>query len=144
MTDHHNHSRARLDFLAVLLSGVCLIHCLALPLLLVGIPVLRGSLIMDEQVFHLTMLVFILPVSAFALTWGCRKHKDALTMVLGGIGMFILVVTATFGHDLFGLTGERLVTSAGGLVLAGGHIRNFIVCRRADCDHDHRPDSPSP
>ncbi|MDZ7684887.1 MAG: MerC domain-containing protein [Gammaproteobacteria bacterium] len=144
MTDHHDHSRARLDFLAVLLSGVCLLHCLLLPLLLVGIPVIHGTVIMDETVFHLAMLVFILPVSAFALTWGCRKHKDIVTIVLGGTGMFILIVTATFGHERFGLIGERLVTSVGGIILAGGHIRNFMVCRRADCEHDHSPGSEAP
>lgn len=135
MNEPQDRMRSRLDGLAVLLSGTCLLHCLALPLLVVSVPVLQGSALMDEQVFHLVMLLFIVPTSAIALAWGCRKHKDLLTIALGCIGLTILTVTALFGHDWFGQTGERLVTSAGGIVLAIGHIRNFLICRRDDCTH---------
>ncbi len=136
MTDHHDKARARLDGLAVFFSGACLLHCLVLPLLVVSVPVLQGSAAIDEQTFHLVLLVFIVPTSALALAWGCRKHKDFLTLVLGGVGLSILTLTALFGHDLFGITGERLVTSAGGVILAAAHIRNFLVCREDDCVHD--------
>lgn len=144
MIDDHNKARARLDGIAVFFSGACLIHCLVLPLMVVSVPVLQGSALLDEQLFHVLMLVFIVPTSALALFWGCRKHKDFFTLLLGGVGLTVLTLTALFGHDLFGLTGERLVTSAGGLILAAGHIRNFIVCRRDDCRHDHHDDEDTP
>lgn len=92
---------------------------------------------MDEQLFHLVMLVLILPVSLIALTIGCRQHKDRLTIVLGSIGIVILAFTAFFGHDWFGLAGERVVTSFGGLILAGAHIQNYRICRNNDCQHEH-------
>ena len=69
-------------------------------------------------------------------TIGCRQHKDMLTLVLGSLGLIILALTALFGHDWFGYDGERIVTSIGGLVLAGAHIQNFRCCRQQDCTHE--------
>ncbi|MBT7371036.1 MAG: MerC domain-containing protein [Gammaproteobacteria bacterium] len=113
-----------------------MLHCLALPLVLTIFPILNIALL-DEPTFHLIMIVFILPISLVALTIGCRQHKDPLTMILGGVGLVVLSFTAFFGHDLFGLTGERIVTSIGGLILAVAHIQNYRCCRRDDCNHDY-------
>jgi len=128
------NNQGRLDALAILLSGVCLLHCLALPLLLTVFPIINVHLLSDK-VFHMLMLVFILPASLIALLIGCRLHKDKITMVLGAFGLGILAMTAFFGHHLFGLTGERIITSFGGLVLASAHIQNYRCCRRDNCDH---------
>lgn len=123
------------DGLAIVLSGTCMLHCLALPILVTLFPIVQGSLL-EEQHFHLIMLVLILPTSLIALTVGCRKHKDKLTIALGTIGLVVLAITALFGHELFGMLGERIITSIGGLVLAAAHIRNYLSCRKVDCQHD--------
>ena len=133
---HTDSHRKLLDTTAVLLSGICLLHCLALPVLLTVLPIFNTQLL-DEETFHLIMLVVILPVSVIALAIGCRQHKDRTTLILGTIGLGILTATAIFGHDWFGLTGERLVTSLGGLVLAAAHIQNYRCCRDHDCQHEH-------
>ena len=141
MSDETKHStepqsRERwLDGMAVILSGTCMVHCLVLPLLVTVFPIAQGSLL-DEQQFHLVMLLLILPTSLIALTIGCRKHKDRLTLVLGTIGLSVLTFTALFGHDVFGYQGERIFTTLGGLVLALAHIQNFRCCRTVDCQHD--------
>lgn len=127
---------SRLDGLAVLLSGTCMLHCLALPLLVTLFPIVQGSLL-EERHFHILMLFLILPTSTIALTVGCRKHKDKVTMILGAAGLVVLGVTAMFGHSLFGFSGERIITTLGGLLLASAHIRNFLKCRSVECDHDH-------
>ena len=131
-----------LDGLAIVLSGTCMVHCLALPLLVTLFPIVQGSLL-DEEYFHLIMLLLILPTSLIALTVGCRKHKDRWTIALGVIGLTVLTITALFGHDLFGMVGERIVTSAGGVVLAAAHIRNYLSCRKVDCQHEDATDHPS-
>lgn len=128
--------RGYLDTTAVVLSGICMLHCLALPVVLTVVPILNISLL-EEQTFHLLMMVFILPVSLVALSIGCRQHKDLATLVLGAAGLATLSVTALFGHSLFGLAGERIVTSIGGLILASAHIQNYRACRKSDCEHDH-------
>lgn len=128
--------RGYLDTIAVILSGVCMLHCLALPIALTLLPIVNITLI-SETAFHLILLLFIVPVSIIALAIGCRQHKDKITLVLGTIGLGILIFTALFGHGLFGLTGERIVTSFGGIILACAHIQNYRCCRRHDCNHEH-------
>ena len=139
-----NRKERLLDGLAIVLSGTCLLHCLALPLLVTVFPIVHGSLL-EEKYFHLIMLVLILPSSLIALTVGCRKHKDRWTMALGAVGLCVMTITALFGHDLLGTLGERVSTSVGGVVLAIAHIRNYLTCRRVDCQHeDLSPDIQVP
>lgn len=130
----HETTNNRLDGIAILLSGVCMLHCLALPVIITLFPIAQGNLL-DEQSFHLMILVFILPTSLIALSVGCRKHKDKLTLILGAIGLVVLTFTAIFGHEAFGLDGERIVTTVGGLILAAAHLQNFRMCRSDNCDH---------
>jgi len=125
-----------MDTAAVVLSGVCMLHCLALPIALTILPIVNVSLL-DESTFHLIMMAVILPISIIALSIGCRQHKDKLTLVLGSTGLALLTITALFGHDLLGLAGERIVTSIGGLILAAAHIQNYRCCRNDDCAHEH-------
>lgn len=132
----NNRGRKYMDTAAVVLSGVCMLHCLALPIALTILPIVNVTLL-DESTFHLIMMTVILPVSVIALSIGCRQHKDRLTLVLGSVGLVILTLTAIFGHDLLGLTGERIVTSIGGLILAAAHIQNYRCCRDDDCAHEH-------
>jgi hypothetical protein len=132
----NNRGRKYMDTAAVVLSGVCMLHCLALPIALTILPIVNVTLL-DESTFHLIMMVVILPISVIALSIGCRQHKDKLTLILGSIGLVILTTTAIFGHDLLGLTGERIVTSIGGLILAAAHIQNYRCCRNDDCAHEH-------
>ena len=136
LTLNIQHHQRFADHLAIVFSGTCLLHCLALPLLVTLFPIVQSAFL-DEAMFHLLMLVLILPTSLLALSTGCFKHKDRLTISLGSIGLAVLTVTSLFGHDLFGLNGERIVTSIGGVILAASHIRNFLLCRQHDCDHDH-------
>ena len=124
-----------LDSLGVILSGTCMLHCLALPVLVTLFPIVQGSLL-EEQYFHLIMLGLILPTSLIALTVGCRKHKDPVTMALGATGLVTLTITALIGHELFGVLGERIVTTLGGLILASAHIQNYRCCRKENCQHD--------
>lgn len=132
----NNRRRTYMDAAAVVLSGVCLLHCLALPIALTVLPIVNVTLL-DESTFHLIMMAVILPISIIALTIGCRQHKDKLTLVLGSVGLGILTITAIFGHELLGLTGERIVTSIGGLILAAAHIQNYLCCRNDNCVHEH-------
>jgi hypothetical protein len=132
----NNRGRKYMDTAAVVLSGVCMMHCLAVPIALTILPIVNVTLL-DESTFHLIMMVVILPISVIALTIGCRQHKDKLTLTLGSVGLLILTLTAIFGHDLLGLTGERIVTSIGGLILAAAHIQNYLCCRNDDCAHEH-------
>jgi hypothetical protein len=122
-----------LDRLAIAASGLCVLHCLVTPVLLILIPALASSTVADN-VFHKILLVFMLPSSSAALLLGCRRHKDGIVFALGLLGLTELVFTAYFGHDFFGETGERVATVLGGVILAIGHVRNYCLCRHDGCD----------
>jgi hypothetical protein len=124
----------QLDILAISISGMCAMHCLLMPLALVIFPILSGSLFAGED-FHRFLLWVILPTSGTAFLLGCRRHKDASVMMLGLTGIFLLVVSAIWGHNLAGEPGERMMTVLGGLMLATAHIRNFRLCRHDHCEH---------
>lgn len=122
-----------LDRLSISASALCLLHCLATPLLLVALPVLSATFMADET-FHLWMVTIVLPLSLAALFIGCRRHRDGLVITLGLIGLLGLILAALLGHDVLGETGEKVATVVSGLLLAAGHWRNYRLCRLSDCD----------
>lgn len=123
-----------LDKFAVSTSAICAIHCLCLPLLLGVFPAMGATLFGDEF-FHVLLLWLVIPLSLVALTLGCRKHQSRLVALMGLSGLTFLVIAATLGHDMLGEVGERAATLIGAIAIAAGHLRNYTLCRRIDCDH---------
>lgn len=123
----------KLDGLALTLSTICLVHCLALPVTLTLLPTL-GAGVLEHDDFHRLMLYVGLPTSLLALGIGCRRHRRLDVAVLGGTGLALLVFAVYAVHDWHGEL-ELYVTVAGSLILATAHILNFRACRRSDCDH---------
>ena len=130
-----NNSSGFLDTFAVFCSALCIIHCLTLPVFITILPALNVIFI-EDKAFHLILLVIVLPISLLALTIGCRKHKDYLTIIAGAIGLLLLILAAVFGHSILDQSYERSVTSLGSLVLAYAHIRNYRICRKNDSHHE--------
>ncbi|HEV7290240.1 MerC domain-containing protein [Sphingomonas sp.] len=117
--------RARLvswfDGLAVGASVLCLIHCLALPILIAALPALAARLDLGEG-FHLAVLAFALPVSAVALGEGWRRHRGLTPLFVGAVGLVLLAAGLAFEEWVAVETG---VTVAGSLLLAGAHVANW-------------------
>lgn len=123
------------DKAAITLSIACTIQCLALPLLSVFLPTAVALYLGDEQ-FHLWLLVAVVPTSLFALTIGCKKHRDLRVILLGAIGLVILVLSALLGHGVLGEIGEKAATTVGACLIAAGHILNHRLCQQQRCEHD--------
>lgn len=123
-----------LDKFAVSTSAICAIHCLCLPLLLGVFPAM-GATLFGEEFFHVLLLWLVIPLSLVALFLGCRKHKSRLVALMGLAGLTFLVIAASFGHDVLGEVGERVATLIGAVAIAVGHLRNYTLCRRLDCNH---------
>lgn len=115
-----------LDGAAVGLSALCLVHCLALPLLVAGLPFLAQF---AEGHLHAQMLVIVLPLSTMALGLGYRHHRRFGIIIAGVAGMAMLVVGATVAHFQLGLTADRLFTIVGALILATAHFYNSVRTR---------------
>lgn len=123
--------QALTDKAAISFSMLCMVHCLAMPLLIVLLPSL-AALPLQGEAFHLWMLVAVVPTSAYALTMGCKKHQDYRVMLVGGIGLTILVAAALLGHDLLGELWEKAFTVVGATIIAIGHVWNFKRCQTHD------------
>ena len=120
------------DRAAISLSFLCVLHCLALPLIIMMLPALTTFNLQDEAV-HLWMLVAVIPTSLFALTMGCRKHKNYNVIGLGIVGLTIILASAFLGHDLLGETGETVLTTVGAIFIAVVHLINQRLCRQSNC-----------
>ena len=123
-----------LDKIAVSTSAMCALHCMCLPLLLGFFPAV-GATFFGEESFHVLLLWCVIPLSIISLSIGCRKHKDKFVATLGVAGLTLLSLAAFFGHEFLGEDGERVATLLGAIIIAGGHMRNYALCRRVECDH---------
>jgi hypothetical protein len=119
------------DNTAISLSLLCIIHCLALPLIIVMLPTLTIFNLQDEAV-HFWMLGAVIPTSLFALTMGCRKHNNYNVIGLGIVGLTIILASAFLGH-VFGETGETVLTTVGAIFIAVVHLINQRLCRQSNC-----------
>lgn len=114
------------DGLAVGASAVCLVHCLALPLVIAALPALANVMQVPES-FHLMMLALAVPISGFALVSGFKRHGAVLPTMIGGAGLVLLAIGALLLSKPAAETG---VTVMGGLLLAGAHIKNWRLRSR--------------
>ena len=119
-------STSWLDGAAVGLSALCLVHCLALPLMVAGLPFLRGF---ADDHFHEQMLIVVLPLSIVALGLGYRHHRSARIISAGIVGMALLAIGATVAHSHWGLAADQAFTIVGALTLAVAHYFNSVRAR---------------
>lgn len=119
------------DKTAIGLSLLCTLHCLAMPFLFVLIPS-AAALPLDNEAFHLWMVVAVIPTSLYALTQGCKQHKRARLLGLGSIGLAFLILALILGESLLGEIGEKIFTVIGAAIIAYAHYRNYQLCQLSD------------
>lgn len=127
MTNYQNLA----DRFSISLSILCTIHCLGFPLFLALAPSLSALSILDDCVFHQWMALTVLPFSFFALYLGTKKHQKKQFFLTGSIGVGLLLLTAFFGHDLFGESGEKSMTLIGSVIVAASHLLNNRCCKHS-------------
>ncbi|GAB4556084.1 MAG: hypothetical protein Tsb0013_18910 [Phycisphaerales bacterium] len=143
--------RSLLDALGIGLSALCMVHCLALPALLVALPQLSSVMGLDHS-FHVVLAVVLPLIAGLALVQGYLRHRVPMTLVLGGLGLaFVWLALAVPGcetctHDhaghehahaaapaIFGLPLHNVVTSVGSILLISAHAMNWRACRSGPC-----------
>ena len=82
--DNSSRRKALLDKVAVLLSGLCLLHCLLLPFVVAVLPFLGQF---GDDHFHQELLFFVVPVSVIALTAGFKRHGHPEVLLFGALGL---------------------------------------------------------
>lgn len=109
------------DGLAIGASTICLVHCLALPVLFLLVPTLATFLAFPES-FHMMALFFAIPTSLLALAGGYRRHRWLLPAMMVAPGLLLLALGALAAPTAWA---ETLLTVIGALFLAVGHALNW-------------------
>ncbi len=133
MDDNSSRAAGLLDNAAVALSGLCLLHCLALPVAIAVLPLLGQF---GAGHFHKQMLIAVLPVSIIAFTSGFRRHRSRSVVAWGGVGLLLLMVGGTIAHSSYGIVADRLLTICGALILATAHYFNNRFSRHRQYDDE--------
>jgi hypothetical protein len=119
-----------LDGTAIGLSGLCMLHCLALPILVGALPMLTPF---TEGHLHAQMLYFAIPLSVVAIGIGFARHRDPRVVLAAVAGLGLLVTGATVAHGSLGIIADRLFSVSGAVVLAAAHLWNGLLSRRDRC-----------
>jgi hypothetical protein len=118
---HAALNTSRLDRLAMGLSGLCLVHCLASAVLL-GLLSAAGGLL-GAPIIHEIGLGLAMALGAVALGKGYLEHQYVLPCAVGGLGLGVMAGALSLPHD----GSEAIFTVAGVMILALGHRLNGIA-----------------
>lgn len=110
-----------LDGTAILCSAACMVHCVVLPLLILALPVLAGSLAVPENA-HIVLLALAAPAAGVALTLGYRRHRQHMPIIVGAIGLILLGAAALYEGAL-----ETWLTLAGSISIVSAHLHNLYL-----------------
>ena len=108
------------DRLAIGLSGLCVVHCVASSILLVMLSAAGGVLL--NPLFHEVGLTIAIVLGAVALGRGALRHGYVMPICMGSLGLGIMAGAMTLPHD--GTGTEAIWTILGVGLLAFGHDLN--------------------
>jgi hypothetical protein len=122
------------DLMGIGLSLACLVHCLALPLLILFAPALSRWVAAPEWM-HAAILLLALPAAIAAMFAGWRRHARAVPAAAAAAGLGLLAAGLA-AHDGWIAVADpeiadRLLTSIGALTLALAHLLNWRWGHRA-------------
>ena len=122
---------ARLDLYAVGLSTLCVLHCVALPVLVALMPVVGQAA--ENELVHRVLAVSAVPVS-LRVIWKTRPlNRNRLFVGAALLGLALLLLPA-FVEAVSAY--EEPITVAGGVLLACAHIWHWL--RRCGRNGAHR------
>lgn len=114
----------RLDAVGACLSLACAIHCLAMPLLILLLPMAGLGFLLDESA-EWTLLLGTVAVALPCFCHGYRIHRRVSLFAWAGLGLLLLAA----GQAAHAHPDSHLWTAAGGVGLAGAHWVNRALCR---------------
>jgi hypothetical protein len=109
------------DRMAIGLSGICLVHCLATAVFLAMLSA-AGS-VLGSPIIHELGLSLAMLLGAVALGRGILEHGFMMPSSVGSLGLGVMAGALTLPHD----GSEALYTMIGVGILALGHQLNRIA-----------------
>ena len=117
--------RINLDFMGMITSVACAIHCAILPLVITSLPVF-GINIINSSLFEWMMIGIAFTVGCLALTHGYqRHHKDMKPLLVFTAGFIFLILKQFFYKHEF-----LFLAPAVSLILYA-HFLNFRYCAQS-------------
>ena len=107
-----------MDRIAIAISGLCLVHCLA-SAILVAMLASAGGMLLNPAI-HDVGLVFAIGLGLIALGRGILHHGFMMPAAIGGLGLGVMAGALTLPHD----GAEVIYTIVGVAILALGHDLN--------------------
>ena len=111
-----------LDRAAIWLSGLCLLHCFAVPIALVMGSAFSERLEATETTVHWVLFGIAIPISAIALFRGYRHLGGFHNLLLGGIGLLLMLLAVS---HVLGREFEVVLTVIGVSSVLVAHLRNL-------------------
>lgn len=108
----------RLDRIAIGLSGLCVIHCLATAAI-VALVASAGAFLLHPAI-HEFGLAIAVGLGALALGRGLMTHRRVLPAAIGALGLGVMAGALAMPHG----GGEALCTVIGVALVAFGHDLN--------------------
>jgi len=113
----------RIDRIAIGLSGLCLVHCVATAVFVLVLAS-AGGLLLDPHI-HEIGLAFAIVLGALGLGRGIFEHGYMMPSSVGGIGLGTMAGSLSLEHGI----NEVLISVFGVMVLALGHDLNRRAMR---------------
>lgn len=128
-------------------AGLCVVHCILFPFLIILLPASRGFL--HNPVLEGVILFSGIIIGSISFTTSYRKHRKPWPMMLGLSGVALLTfslfvyIDSDAHFEIFEFPVDPFMV-LGGIMLIGGHAWNLHACH-CFCDktchheeHEHQ------
>ena len=111
--------RDRFDRLGMVLSGLCLVHCIAGLVIVAGLG-LGGTFLLDPMIHRVGLLLAVL-VAGVAIGLGALRHRRRAPFVVAMTGLSFMGGALAVDHGFE----EAVLTVIGVSLVALGHLLNL-------------------
>ncbi len=111
------------DRLAVLLSGLCLVHCVS-TIAIVAVLSSAGGMLLDPLIHEIGLGIAI-AIGLYSLGRGVMDHGYIMPVAIGSLGLGMMMGAISIGHDGGHGSAEVFYTMLGVGLLALAHDLNY-------------------
>ena len=123
------------DRLGVIMSGLCLIDCLVLPVVSTLLISLQSSVGWVKEL-HWYLLPVIGITGGIAFHHSFKAHR-AYSIVVSGVVGYLMLAFGELFEPALGFNSVNYVSVAGSALLISAHVRNLMMHSRKHAHHEH-------
>lgn len=127
-----------LNFMSVAGPVICIIHCLAAPVVLAVLPFLNIGHCHDSNENWLTAAIIGICLLAIVPSYFKHRNLSVIWLMLAG---FVFVIAGAFAEEKLGTIGHSVASVLGSICLITASLRNRSYLKEAGkmscCTHGH-------